>query len=313
MKNKKALITVMILSIVSIGLYIASSYTSQDKEFLKNPTIQNSKGNEVEEKKILDKDIKEDTKKEEKEQEQQKENKTHKKDITFLMMGVDEGERSDTIIVFKYFGNTGKMSALSIPRDTRTEIPGYGLDKINHANAYKGPELSLQAINNLLGTDIEHYVKVDYNLVKEVVDTIGGVDIYAPKDTYYWKEGIHHLNGEDSIEFVRYRAGYVNQDLGRISSQQEFLKQVMTKMKDTQNILEITQVMKSGIDNINTNIPLNKMLSYLLTVKNFDTSNLQMTTLPGTPQMINKISYIIVDRDDIPEIVDEMFYNDEVK
>lgn len=293
MKNKKYLIGLLIiLGLITIYLVSANSKTSKDL----------SVEPKLEEKPIEDKKDKPDESEEFKQD----------KDITFLALGVDEGERSDSIIVCKYFASTGKVSILSIPRDTRIEIPGYGFDKINHAHAYEGAELSLKAINNLLDMDIEYYVRVDYDLLKEVVDTIGGVEIYITEDTEFWDKGKHKFYGEEAVEFVRYRAGYYNQDFGRMASQQEFLKQVIVKMKDTNNILSFSKMMKSGVDNIDTNMSIKELMSYALILKDVDTSKIDMEILPGESKRIDNISYIVLYQDEIPTIVEDLFINDRV-
>lgn len=235
-----------------------------------------------------------------------------KGDITFLVIGVDDGERSDTLMLCKYFSDTGKISVLSIPRDSRAFIPGYGMDKINHAHAYKGPELSMEAVSNLLGVDVDYYLRVDYKLVEEIVDTVGGVEVDVPDSIYEIEGGLRTLSGEEALVYLRYRAGYANQDLGRIEAQQQFLKGMIAKMADTRNVGQISSMIKSGIDNVDTNIPTRKILSYTLKLKGIDAENIQMETLPGTPAMIDRVSYILVDEDEIPNIVEELFIKSEI-
>jgi polyisoprenyl-teichoic acid--peptidoglycan teichoic acid transferase len=242
-----------------------------------------------------------------KESEEEKLKEEAKGDITFLVMGVDDGERTDTIMLCKYFGETGKISVLSIPRDTRTLIPGYGLDKINHAHVFGGAELSLEAVNNLLNMDVKYHVRVDYALVEEIVDTLGGVEVEVPSGIEGLEPGVQTLNGAEAELFLRHRKGYYNQDLGRISAQQEFLKKTILKMSETRNILKISSMVKSGIDNVDTNIPLRTMLGYTLRLRNIDMEKVQMETLPGTPAMIGGISYIVVDESKIPEVVERLF------
>lgn len=103
-----------------------------------------------------------------------------KDDIIFLVLGVDSKDtsknsktRSDTMMLCRADKSTGDISILSIPRDTKTRIRGrQNEEKINHAHAYGGPELSVKAVKDLLGIDLEYYVRVDYNIVKEYVNLI---------------------------------------------------------------------------------------------------------------------------------------------
>ncbi len=296
MKNKKILIGIVII-VAFIVTYLVSTNYVRNKDVAEDPKIEQVPKGDKKDVPVVPKED---------------EKKQVKEDITFLVLGVDEGERSDNMMVCKYFGSTGKISILSIPRDTRTEVAGHGLDKINHAHAYGGHDLSLEAVNNLLNMNIEYYVRVDYNLLKEVVDTIDGIDIFIPETKDFWSEGMHKLYGEEALEFVRYRTGYYNQDFGRMASQQEFLKQILVKMKETKSIVAFTKMIKSGMDNIDTNISKQDMLSYGLELKNIDTSKLKMETLPGESQRINGISYVILYEDQIPKILEDLFENDEV-
>src|SRR5690606_34572192 len=144
-------------------------------------------------------------------------------EITFLLLGVDtndgskSGSRTDNMMLFKVDKKTSKISVLSIPRDTRTRIRGRAQEeKINHAHAYGGPELSVKAVKDLLGIELEYYVKVDFQIVKEFVDLIGGVEVDVPMDIKGTniKKGVQVLNGEQAMEFLRFRKGYIDQDLG---------------------------------------------------------------------------------------------------
>lgn len=235
-----------------------------------------------------------------------------KGDITFLLMGVDDGERTDTLMVCKYFEKTGKIAVLSVPRDTRTLIPGYGLDKINHAHAFGGSDLSLEAINNLLDMDTEYHVRVDYKIVEEVVNTLGGIEVDVPSGIDGLDPGVQTLDGSQAELFLRHRKGYYNQDLGRINAQQEFVKSLISKISETRNIVKISSMIKSSLDHVETNIPLSTALGYALKLRGLDSSGLQMETLPGTPAMINGISYIVVEQEEIPKVVERLFLNSDI-
>lgn len=254
-----------------------------------------------------------------------------KDELTFLVMGVDapdkesaERQRTDTIMLCRYVPDTGKIAVLSIPRDTRTLIPGYGRDKLNHAHAYGGPELTVRAVNNLLDMNIKHYVRVDYNLVNEVVDSLGGVEVDVPMDMKYRdpyadpplvidiEEGLQTLDGDQAMQFLRFRKGYSNQDLGRIEAQQAFIKSAIGKATSPRNIINLPSMIKAGTDNIETNIPITTMLSYVMDLKNINTENIQMATVPGEPDMIDQVSYFVVDEDEASTLMDRMFYNRDI-
>lgn len=242
-------------------------------------------------------------------------------EITFLLLGVDTndgskgGSRTDTMMVCKVDKSTGKISILSIPRDTRTRIRGRQQEeKINHAHAYGGPELSVKAVKDLLGIDLEYYVKVDYQIVKEFVDLIGGVEVDVPVDMkqYNIKKGVQVLDGEKALKFVRFRKGYSDQDLGRIRAQQQFIKAAAKQTLKLSNIGKLPQMIKSYYNNVETNIPLDVILKFAANAKDFDVDGMQMATLPGEPQYINGISYFIYDEEEAEILVKELFEDGKV-
>lgn len=253
-----------------------------------------------------------------------------KDNITFLLLGVDSkdvkkstGTRTDTMILCKVNKSTGKISMLSIPRDTKAYIRGRnGEEKINHAHAYGGPELSVKAVKDLLGVDLEYYVKVDYSIVKEFVDIIGGVEVDVPMDMKYsdptadpplyinLKAGLQVLDGDKALQFLRFRKGYADQDLGRIRAQQQFIMAAIKQALKIENVGKIPQMIKTYYDNVETNIPLDLILKFAVNIKNYDIEGIQMDTLPGQAKYINGVSYYVPNEEEMKTIVDTMFNDD---
>ena len=250
-----------------------------------------------------------------------------KDDITFLLLGVDSkdvskssGTRTDTMMLCKVDKSTGDISILSIPRDTKARIRGRkNEEKINHAHAYGGPDLSVKAVKDLLGVDLEYYVKVDYNIVKEFVDLIGGVEIDVPMDMKYsdpvadpplyidLRKGYQTLDGDKALQFLRFRKGYADQDLGRIRAQQEFIKAAAEKALRPSNIVNIPQMIKSYYDNVDTNIPLDVIMKFAMKAKIYSTETMQASTLPGDTKYISGVSYFIPDEEETGKLVKSIF------
>ena len=254
-------------------------------------------------------------------------------ELVFLLMGIDsksveegEGQRTDTMMLCRYDDKTGKISILSIPRDTRAVIRGRNnKEKINHAHAYGGPEKAMKAVKDLLGVDVEYYVRVDYKIVKAVVDAIDGVEIDVPMRMYYndpyadpplhidIKKGRQVLDGQKSLEYLRFRKGYNNQDLGRINAQQDFIKAAANKALELSisDYDKFFKIFKSYVDNVDTNIPNTVMLKYGAKAKDINLNNLRMETLPGDAKMINGLWYFIPYEKQSIKMVEEMFNKDE--
>lgn len=248
-----------------------------------------------------------------------------KNEILFLLMGVDakdvkksKGTRTDTMMLIKVNFEDGSIDLLSIPRDTRVSVRG-NEDKINHAHAFGGVELTMKTTRDFLNLDIDYYVKVDYRAVKEVVNAIGGVDIDVPKNMKYKdpaadpplnidiKKGFQTLNGDLAHDFLRYRSGYSDGDLGRIKAQQLFMKEFIKQTLKLKNIVKLPKIINSYYDYVETNIPLTIMLKGATSAKKIDIENMKTATVPGTDKKIKGVDYLIYNAEETEAIVEEMF------
>lgn len=247
-----------------------------------------------------------------------------KDELLFLLMGVDaknvkksKGTRTDTMMLFKVNFETGKIDLLSLPRDSRVLVRGRE-DKLNHAHAYGGPELSIRTVRDFLGIDLDYFVKVDYNIVKEVVDAIGGVEIDVPQRMYYndptanpplhinLQPGPQILYGPDAHDFLRFRS-YKDGDLGRIKAQQYFMKELIKQTLKPKNIFKLPKLAETYFDNVETNIPLNVMIKGVTSAKKIDIESMTSNTIPGYPGNIGGLSYLIYDREETKALVSDMF------
>ena len=248
------------------------------------------------------------------------------KSMTFLMMGIDsksfsesKGVRSDTIMLFNVDRGTGDIRILSIPRDTRTPIDGRkSKEKINHSFAYGGPELTLKTVEDLLGVDIDHYVVVDYKVVSDYVDLIGGVKFNVPMDISYsdpvadpplkidLKAGEQVLDGDKALQYLRYRKGYKNADLGRIEAQQSFLKELIAQSVKPGTVLKLPGLYWIYSQGVSTDIPLSKLALYGISLFKYDMDKITSETLPGSPKTIDGIYYFIHSEEKTAQIIQSM-------
>ncbi len=245
-------------------------------------------------------------------------------EIVFLLMGVDakdvkqsKGTRTDTLMLFKVNFETGKIDILSIPRDTRVLVRGKE-DKINHAHAYGGPSLTIRTIEDFLGIDLNYYVKVDYKVVKSVVEAIGGVEIDVPQRMRYkdptadpplninLQPGLQTLYGDEAHDFLRFRS-YTDGDLGRIKAQQYFMKELIKQTLQLKNIVKLPGLIESYFDYVETNIPIGLVLKGIGAANNLDSENMTTTTITGTNKKISGLDYLIYDKEAKEAIVQEMF------
>lgn len=192
-----------------------------------------------------------------------------------LIMGVDrEGARSDTNLVAAMDPAKGEIGLISIPRDTYLEIPGFGWDKLAHANAYGGEELAMQTISRLLDLPIDHYAVVNFEGFKQVVDAVGGVEIQVTKPMHYddpfdgpeglhihFEPGTYHMYGEEALKYARYRS---DSDIQRMERQQELIKKVIEKGTNPANVLRVPALVKSLFALVQTDLSVAQGLDLAL-------------------------------------------------
>jgi LCP family protein required for cell wall assembly len=144
--------------------------------------------------------------------------------------------RSDTTILLRLDPDRNAIAVMSIPRDLKVEIPGYGTEKFNAAFTYGGPKLTLQVVKELTGLPINHVVNVDFLGFVRAVDAIGCVYVDADRRYYHSnvgvppseqyseinvKPGYQLLCGKKALQYVRYR--HTDTDIVRSARQQDFL------------------------------------------------------------------------------------------
>lgn len=249
--------------------------------------------------------------------------------INFLIMGVDTNDlqssknsRTDTIMVASLDKENNKVSIISIPRDTRVEISGRKYkDKINHAHVYGGVNLTKEAVEKLLKINIHNFITVDYLIIKKIVDEIGGVEIDVPMDMKYsdpysdpplridLKKGVQVLNGDEAIQFLRFRKGYTDQDLGRIRAQQEFIKAMLKKMVNPKIIIKIPKLVDISLDYTETDLTKSEIIKYSLYGIKIKPEEIKMGTIPGGSKMINNIWYYEPNYEALNSFIKNRFHN----
>ncbi len=148
-----------------------------------------------------------------------------------LSTGDAGGRRTDTIMLVHIPDNDTKPTLLSLPRDSRVEIPGHGVNKINAAFAFGGAPLLTKTVEQATGLRIDHYAEIGFGGFAEVVDAIGGVEMDIPKEMRDTKTGIvipegrQTLDGAQALGFVRmrYSEATPRSDLDRVANQRKFI------------------------------------------------------------------------------------------
>ncbi len=244
--------------------------------------------------------------------------------INILVMGTD-GERTDTILVLTYDTKNQLADLISIPRDTYNYVEGKNASqkKINAVYDFKGSSGGANGlkyeISKILDIEINYYVKLDYNAVSKIVDTVGGIDINIPWDMDYddnyskpplhihFKSGIQNLKGDDVLNYLRWRSNndgsYSNGDLDRITRQQDFIKSLAKKTLT----IKLPLVVKDSFTYIETDMTLNELLFLATHCLQFQLNNLNTYTLPGKPEVKNMTSYFIHNHEKTKELINKIY------
>ena len=197
---------------------------------------------------------------------------------TILVLGSDArpGEtssRSDSILLLRVDPSRGQIAELSIPRDLRTEIPGYAPTKINAAYAYGGPPLAIRTVENLTGIKVNHVVLVNFQGFEKLIDALGGVTIDNPTkiisnefDGYHWRfgKGTLHLDGRHALAYSRVRENEVNaadNDLTRGQRQQRVLSALASRLGSPSTLLHLPTVGDALGDPLTTDLSSSDLMA----------------------------------------------------
>ncbi|ADD01358.1 cell envelope-related transcriptional attenuator [Thermoanaerobacter italicus Ab9] len=243
-----------------------------------------------------------------------------------LFVGSDENNLSDTILIINYDPLNKKINILSIPRDTYYPRPGFNAPeekKINAAFSEEKIDGLKNAVENLLNIKIDNYVILNYEGFKKIIDTIGGVEVDVPFNMKYddnsanpplhidLKKGRQVLDGEKAIQFIRYRHGYVDGDLGRIKAQHQFLEALLKKILQPSILPKVPSLAITISQYLKTDLSASEITQYAYQFIKDKPSTIDAIALPGEGGYEGNTSYFFVDSIKTQEIVKELF-TDEV-
>lgn len=230
---------------------------------------------------------------------------------TILLSGVDDGHGgSDTNILVAVDAVGGYVYGVSIPRDTKAMVKGKA-HKINFAYNSGGISLLADTISDQLGIPVDYTVQVNLKGFVALVDQIGGVQFDVPIDMNYEDpyqdlyihilKGPQRLNGEKALQVVRFREGYASQDIGRMETQQKFLKAAAKQVLTLSNLDKIDDFVKIFNQYVETDLSLGNLAWLGKTVITMGTENINFSTLPGEW----KSPYIHLDREAVLDLVNQ--------
>ncbi|HEY9910000.1 MAG TPA: LCP family protein [Thermosynechococcaceae cyanobacterium] len=251
--------------------------------------------------------------------------------VNILVMGVDRvpeakpgspetfNGRSDTMLLVRIDPNDDSVRLLSIPRDTQVEIPGVGVTKINDANARGGSNLALNTVSRTLnGVEIDRYVRISTEAFRELVNLLGGIEVYVPSPMAYEDKtqklkinlaaGLQTLNGSQAEQFARFRQDG-NGDIGRVQRQQALLKALLKKTSNPLLLPRLPEMIQTMQQYIDTNLSVEEMLSLAFAGRKLTQSNFKMVMLPGRFSSPNEFraSYWIMNPEGRDRVIAQYF------
>ncbi len=261
--------------------------------------------------------------------------------LNIALLGTDgDGFRSDVNMVASLNLTTKEVHLISVPRDTRVVMTDdmiaylekngrtvpqangvYGQCKLTEVHAYAGKgnrsTFTVAMLEEILGIDIDYYVKVDLDAFKDIVDAVGGVEFDVQERLYYSDPaqglyidlypGPQVLDGEKAEMLVRFREGYAQKDLKRIEVQQEFLKAFISQVCSSDKIMSnLDSYIKIFMEKVESDMPVATALKYASYVKEIDPASITTDTIPGEGG-----AYFDMDEEGTKELVDYRIYGKE--
>ena len=253
--------------------------------------------------------------------------------VNILVVGVDsratnDPGRSDSIMLIGLDPVSRTMSVMSIPRDSRVNIPGHGYDKINATTnpdyfSDGGIDLLEKTVEAMIpGIKINYYAKADFAGFVQVIDALGGVTINVEKAMYYkavdtfidLKPGVQHMDGKTALEYARFRSDAIGdfgssngEELGRVVRQKALLKAIVAQTTSLRNVWKLPTVIRAVENAVVTDLLPNDMLRIALTFKNSTDKEVTTVPFPGVPGYVGGTSYVIPDLDALRSKIAPLF------
>ncbi|MGI5824474.1 MAG: LCP family protein [Bacillota bacterium] len=242
--------------------------------------------------------------------------------INVLIVGTDQGAadevgRADSLMVANVDLENHIINIISLPRDSRVEIPGNDKNKINHSYAYGGIDLTKQTVENLLEIPIDYYAITNFEGFETIVNILGGVDLYVEKDmeahTYYGdinlKEGQQHLDPQQALGYVRYRYDAMG-DVARAGRQQKFMKAVFEEAVKPTNLPKLPSLLGQIDEVIDTDLSTAQLLYLAFGFRGATGADVHTAVPECSFDTIGGVSYVILDNDNLDSLVQTMFIDD---
>ena len=233
---------------------------------------------------------------------------TEDRDLRILMLGCDRAASlTDSILLLNVTPQTGQVRILQIPRDTYAEYTERDYKKLNGAYHTLGADGTREFLGCALGVRIDYTAVYNLDVVRAAVDAVGGVEVEIPQAMRYsdpfqnleidLPAGKQRLDGEKAEQFVRFRAGYANADLGRLDAQKLFLEAFLRTCRSL-SPARLSGVCLTVLPQVRTDMPLSGILRLAFALLRAESPTLTIETAPGdAAKGVSGAWYYILNRD----------------
>ncbi len=234
-----------------------------------------------------------------------------KEPFSILILGVDEREgdngRSDTMIVLTVNPKLETTKIISIPRDTYTEIIGKNIkDKINHAYAYGGMDMSMKTVEHLLDIPIDYVAQINMESFKDIIEIVGGITVdntfEFEYDGEYFQVGKLELDGERALKYVRMRYEDPSGDFGRQNRQKQVIQGVIEKSLSLNTVFNYKSIFQTLENNVEINVVFDDIMEIRKNYSSSFSTIEQHYLNNGTGERMGGIYYYIPDENELTEL-----------
>ncbi|HLR60869.1 MAG TPA: LCP family protein [Lentibacillus sp.] len=230
--------------------------------------------------------------------------------LNILLLGVDERKydsgRSDALMVLSLNPKDDSMQLVSIPRDTRTTIVGKGFeDKINHAYAFGGSDMSVATVENFLNIELDHYVRMNMEGLKELVDKLGTITV---DNEIAWNDGKYDFNtgpvemdGDKTMAYVRMRKQDPDGDFGRTERQRKVIQGIIERGASVGSVTKINDYIDVLGSNMTTNMDFDDMKK-LFNGYRSTRKNIASYQMKGSGTNIDGTYYLMVPDEEVAKV-----------
>lgn len=216
---------------------------------------------------------------------------TGEKITRVLILGKDRAAGlTDSILIATVNESDNSLRILQIPRDTYAEYTDRDYKKLNGAYSVLGLKGTKDFLSDALGVPLDYALTLDLDCVAELVDAVGGVEVEVTQTMQYrdpyqdltidLKPGVHRLDGTAAEQFLRFRSGYVNADLGRMDAQKRFIGAFIKQCSDL-NSTSLMQLVWKLFPHVETDLPVHRAVQLAKALPKCNVENIPMLTAPG--------------------------------